>query len=230
MPSANLALPYLEADQAQKHVTVNEALQALDALVHLTVADRDLSVAPASPLEGVRYIVAPGATGAWSGQVNSIAAWQSGAWVFYTPKAGHLAYVADDGALVVWSGAAWAAPSVGGSVSGGITVVEETCSGLSGAYVETTAVLPAGSVVFGVSMRVATAVSGVPSFGVGIAGEATKFGGALGTGVGSTNAGPVGPYGNYSDTKVRLTPTSGSFAGGVVKLALQYRAMQIPGV
>lgn len=229
MPSANLALPYLEADQAQKHVTVNEALQALDALVHLTVADRDLSTAPGSPVEGVRYIVPPVAAGAWSGQAQKIAAWQSGAWVFYTPKVGHLAYVADEAALAVWSGSAWVAPALGG-LSGGITVLEETMSGLSGPFAETTAVLPAGSVVFGVSMCVTTAVTGVSSFGVGIAGELTKFGGALGTAVGSTNAGPVGPYGNYSDTKVRLTPTNGSFTGGAVKLALHYIAMKIPDV
>ena len=61
MPSANLALPYLEADQAQKNVTVNEALQALDALVHLTVADRYLAAPPGSPVEGVCHIVALGA-------------------------------------------------------------------------------------------------------------------------------------------------------------------------
>ena len=32
--SLNLNLPYVEAAQAQKHVTVNEALSRLDALVH----------------------------------------------------------------------------------------------------------------------------------------------------------------------------------------------------
>ena len=130
----------------------------------------------------------------------------------------------------MWSGSAWVAPSLGGGMSGGITVLEETQSGLFGSYVETTAVLPAGSVVFGVAIRVIMAVTGVPSFGVGVAGEPTKFGGTLGISVGSTNAGPVGPYGNYADTNVRLTPTSGSFTGGAVKLALHYCAMQIPTV
>lgn len=35
--SSNLAPPYLAAGQAQKHVTVNESLLRLDALVQLAV-------------------------------------------------------------------------------------------------------------------------------------------------------------------------------------------------
>jgi len=50
----NLALPELIAAQAQKHVTVNEALRALDALVQLAVLDRDLTAPPGSPAEGQR--------------------------------------------------------------------------------------------------------------------------------------------------------------------------------
>ena len=33
----NLVLPYIAANQSQKHVTVNEALRRLDALVQVTV-------------------------------------------------------------------------------------------------------------------------------------------------------------------------------------------------
>ena len=35
--TAKLTLPLLEAAQAQKHVTVNEALVRLDAAAHLTL-------------------------------------------------------------------------------------------------------------------------------------------------------------------------------------------------
>jgi hypothetical protein len=112
----NLALPYLDAAQAQKHVTHNEALRLLDALVMLAVADRDLTAPPASPADGVRYIVATGATGAWAGQAGKIAARQDGAWTFIAPRAGHLAYVADETVLVVFDGAAWQAAG-GGAVS-----------------------------------------------------------------------------------------------------------------
>jgi hypothetical protein len=103
----NLALPELIAAQAQKHVTVNEALRALDALVQLAVLDRDLAVPPASPDEGQRWLIAAGASGAWAGRSGQIAAWQDGGWEFYAPQAGWLAYVADEGALLAWSGSAW---------------------------------------------------------------------------------------------------------------------------
>jgi hypothetical protein len=55
----HLALPYIAASQAQKHVTHNEALRMLDALVMLSVKDRDLSAPPGSPEEGDRYLVNP---------------------------------------------------------------------------------------------------------------------------------------------------------------------------
>jgi hypothetical protein len=106
--TANLALPELIAAQAQKHVTVNEALRVLDALVQLAVLDRDLTLPPEEPAEGARWIVAAGASDAWSGHDGEVAAWQDGGWSFYAPQTGWLCYVVDEGALVAWSGTAWA--------------------------------------------------------------------------------------------------------------------------
>lgn len=103
----NLGLPYIEAAQAQKHVTHNEALRALDALAQLAVLDRDLAEPPASPQEGDRYLVAAAATGVWSGQEHAIAAWQDGAWMFHAPRVGWLCWVADEMALITWDGEAW---------------------------------------------------------------------------------------------------------------------------
>jgi Protein of unknown function (DUF2793) len=60
--SPNLSLPFLEAAQAQKHVTHNEALSVLDAVVHLSVLDRDLAVPPPAPQEGDRYLVSRAAS------------------------------------------------------------------------------------------------------------------------------------------------------------------------
>src|SRR5581483_3802132 len=113
----NLGLPYLEAGQAQKHVTHNEALRSLDTLVQLAVLDRDLAAPPVSPAEGERWIVKAGATGAWAGRDNQIAAWQDGTWRFSAPAAGWLAYVADEEILVAWDGAAW--HGIGGAPAGG---------------------------------------------------------------------------------------------------------------
>ena len=61
--SPNLSLSYVQAAQAQKHVTVNETFRRLDALTHLAVASRALATPPGSPADGDRYLVAATATG-----------------------------------------------------------------------------------------------------------------------------------------------------------------------
>jgi len=107
LETPNLKLPYIAPAQAQKHVTHNEAIRALDALLHIAVEDRDLADPPAEPADGVRYIIADAAAGTWAGQSNAIAAYQDGAWAFYLPREGWIAWVTDEDLLVIWDGAAW---------------------------------------------------------------------------------------------------------------------------
>jgi hypothetical protein len=115
----NLALPYIAPAQAQKHVTHNEAIRALDAIVQIGVLDRDLATPPAAPADGDRYVVGHGATGAWAGRENSVAAWQDGAWMFYEPSEGWLAWVCDEAQLCAWNGEAWIVAASGSGESGG---------------------------------------------------------------------------------------------------------------
>lgn len=117
----NLALPYIEAAQAQKHVTHNEALRSLDAIVQLSVIDRDLTTPPGDPANGDRYLVAAGAAGDWTGKDFQIAAWQDGVWVFHVPRAGWLCWVADEDLLLAWDGAEW---RDAGTVMGGVAEAE----------------------------------------------------------------------------------------------------------
>jgi hypothetical protein len=102
----NLALPLIAAAQAQKHVTHNEALSALDALVQLAVAERR-PAPPGSPAEGERHLVAAGATGTFAGQEGRIAVFDVGAWRFLSPRAGWLAFVAAESAILVFDGGSW---------------------------------------------------------------------------------------------------------------------------
>lgn len=104
--SPHLGLSYLAPAQAQKHVTVNETFRRLDALVQLGALDRTADP-PSNPAEGDRHIVAAAATGAWAGHDGAIAAFLDGVWVFVSPKPGWLAYVAAEGALLVFLGEAW---------------------------------------------------------------------------------------------------------------------------
>lgn len=113
--SPNLSLPYIDANQSQKHVTHNSALQMLDALVALSVVSDSLTAPPASPADGDRHIVAAGATGAWAGQDSKIAAYLAGAWAFLTPKTGWRAWMASRSVALVYSGSAWQSePSLAG--------------------------------------------------------------------------------------------------------------------
>lgn len=107
--TANLALPLLQAAQAQKHVTHNEALVALDTLVQLAVLDKDLTAPPASPAEGDRYLIAGACpTGAWAGWAGRVVRYQDGVWLSFVPRTGWLAFVTDDLDLYTYTGGGWA--------------------------------------------------------------------------------------------------------------------------
>lgn len=105
--SVHLGLPYIMPSQAQKHVTHNEAVRILDALVQLAVLDRHVSAPPPSPGSGDRYIVPSGATGAWAGHDGKVAAFLDGGWVFLAPRPGWITWIVDEATLLHWNGGAW---------------------------------------------------------------------------------------------------------------------------
>lgn len=240
--TTRLRLPLLASAQAQKHVTHNEALGRLDALVHLTFQSRTQTTPPDSPVEGDCYLVPEEAEGDWSAAVGEIAHYLDGAWAFYVPVAGMLAWVIDESALLVCGGESWGAAASGFSpavistlsvsahgAASCLATLEEDLMDLSGAYVETSALIPNRAVVFGVSTRTLTDISGASSYDCGVSGNTSQFGGSLGIAVGATNAGVIGPSGFYADTPVRLTANGGDFAGGSVRLAVHCFLPVIPG-
>ncbi|TYB86017.1 DUF2793 domain-containing protein [Oceaniovalibus sp. ACAM 378] len=105
--TTHLLLPYILASQAQKHVTHNEALRLLDAMVQLSVLDRTRTTPPASPADGDRYIVVSGAIGLWAGWDLNVAFWVDGVWMRLVPRPGWLAWIAAEQAFAVWTGSAW---------------------------------------------------------------------------------------------------------------------------
>ena len=117
----NLQLPFLDANQNQKHVTHNAALSILDVLVNCNVVSNALATPPAAPGDGQCWIVAAGGTGAWAGKDTAVAAWQDGAWAFYTPKTGFSAFADNLSMLLVWSGTAWMAAVPPPAASGAAT-------------------------------------------------------------------------------------------------------------
>ncbi len=105
----NLNLPYIMASQAQKHVTHNEAIRGLDAIVHPGAESRQVLVPPSNPTDGVRYIIPvdTDAEAAWGGSSNTIAVWQDGAWAYYQPRQGWTAHIADENVLLVYNDNEW---------------------------------------------------------------------------------------------------------------------------
>ncbi|MDT3687332.1 MAG: DUF2793 domain-containing protein [Pseudorhodoplanes sp.] len=103
----HLSLPYLESGQAQKHVTHNEALRMLDALVMLSVEDRDLTAPPPAPVEAARYIVKAPGSGGFAGKDDQIAQYSDGGWLFHAPQTGWICFVADESLLLAYNGSEW---------------------------------------------------------------------------------------------------------------------------
>lgn len=238
MTTPNLALPYLAAAQAQKHVTVNEALDALDGVVQLSVISASILNPPGGPADGNRYIVASGATGAWAGWDASVAQFSGGAWIRLMPQTGWLAWDVQSSTLLVWTGSAWigldaamnlltrsasvrvAEGSAGSAIE--MVVAEELSSGLSGASKTSTIAIPNRAIVLGVSARTVTAITGATSYDCGVSGETSKFGGSLGIAAGSTNVGVIDPQAFYAATPIVLTANGGNFTGGAVRISIHY--------
>ena len=105
--TTHLALPLLAAAQAQKHVTHNEAVQRLDGIVQLAVKDRDLTSPPGTPSDGDRYIPASGASGDWQDWDLNIAWYVDGVWTKLVPRGGWIAFVEDEGLVIVHDGSKW---------------------------------------------------------------------------------------------------------------------------
>jgi hypothetical protein len=107
--STRLTLPYLAAGQAQKHVTVNETLLRLDALVQLSALSESLAAQPASPSDGDIYILPAGKSGdAWDAMAEgALAYYRDGAWEELTPRRGWRCFVEDAEALLAFTADGW---------------------------------------------------------------------------------------------------------------------------
>jgi hypothetical protein len=226
-----LALPVIEAAQAQKHVTHNEALVLLDALTQLAVESRTLTAPPGTPADGACYIPAAGATGAWSGWDGQIALYSGGGWLKILPVSGLKAWVKGERLTLTYEDGVWrdgiALTASGGRVT--LRAKEEELT-LAGAYVETAdaAFIPNRSIALGVAARTTLAITGATSYAVGVAANTTQFGNLLGVALGSTNVGVIGPAGFYADSKVRVTANGGSFTAGKVRLIAYFLEMSAP--
>lgn len=115
--SPRLNLPYLLPGQAQKHVTVNEALLRLDNLVHLSVISRNIFTPPETPDAEDRYLVPVGAIGDWQHHVGDIAYHMDDTWQFLTPHTGWAIWISSETLFAIFDGSDWVSVGSGEHVS-----------------------------------------------------------------------------------------------------------------
>ena len=102
----HLGITLVEQAQAQKEVTVNEALTKIDAVLNVAALDKDLATPPVSPSGGDAYIVAAPATDDWAGHEGELAYFNQ-VWRFIVPNEGMTLWVADEDLLYTYDGLGW---------------------------------------------------------------------------------------------------------------------------
>ncbi len=234
--TANLGLALLQPAQAQKHVTVNEALVRLDALAKGVLVSRQMATPPTEAADGAVWAVPEGPTGDWAGREGQLAIATGGGWSFVTPREGWRAYVLDEGAALLHDGTRWtpeAAAPTASSPSGArtrIEVVDLDHRVGSGPVSETEAVIPRGAIVLGVTARVVEEITGTATtWRLGSPGFSDRFGSGLGTQAGSYAEGVLGtPTTYYTAERLKMTAMDGSFAGGRVRFAVHCLRLSVP--
>lgn len=105
--TARFELPFLAPGQAQKEWWHNEALQRIDLLLCPVVEELPLATPPANPPAGSCYLVASGATGAWTGRDGALASLTDGGWKFIVPIEGVRVMDASSGQMIVRRNGTW---------------------------------------------------------------------------------------------------------------------------
>ncbi|MCH2038698.1 MAG: DUF2793 domain-containing protein [Rickettsiales bacterium] len=108
--SNHLSLIHIEQNQAQKEITINEALNRIDAVLNMGAVDREVNTPPTRPNNGDVYIIGNSPTGAWDGRAGNIAYYDAG-WGFIVPNEGMTLWVNDEDTHYSWNGSAWVIPA-----------------------------------------------------------------------------------------------------------------------
>ncbi|MTH77213.1 DUF2793 domain-containing protein [Paracoccus aestuariivivens] len=231
--TTNLTLPLLLPAQAQKHVTVNDALMRLDGMVDLVLQSVSRTAPPSPVVEGQCWGVPAGAINEWEGQAGKIAIGANGGWVFVAPTFGRRAMIADRGMMAVHDGLVWVPGAISMGLHGSGMIASQLTEDVNisaGATVTTLMVIPTGAMVIGATAKVLTAITGtLTTWSLGNADSTNRFGEGLGKAVGSWSRGILGtPMTYWSPTPLRLTAAGGQFSGGKVRVVVHWLELRLP--
>jgi hypothetical protein len=224
--TGRLLLPYILQSQSQKEVTHNDALNILDVLIQAVVQDVGLNTPPGSPTVGQCWVVGSSPTGAWAGKASQIAqAVDGGGWFFVAPFKRLKLWNETTDEYVMFDGTNWVSEGLLLKETGEYLRVEHKTEDVTvntGAFKDATIQIPDRAIVLAVNVRVITAITGATSFGIGVAGDTTRYGNLIGTALDSTNIGITSPLAYYANTAIRLTANGGNFTSGVIRTTMQY--------
>lgn len=231
--TTRLQMSLLQPAQAQKHVTVNEALMRLDGMVNMVLQSVSTATPPLAVLDGQCWGVPLAPSGAWVGQEGRIAIGSNGGWIFVSPTAGMKAFLSDRGMEAIHDGTAWSigALTVGDSGSGLSTGIAQGVVVLgTGTTMVTNVVIPAGAMVIGAAARVNVALTGsLSGWRLGTSGALNRFGQGLGTQQGAWARGMLGsPMAYYQADPLIVSSEGGNFTGGRITLAVHWLEMRLP--
>ena len=224
--TAQLGLPLVMPAQAQKHVTVNEALARLDAAAQLRVVSSLVATPPAGAGDGESYLVPEGASGEWAGRAGQIAVRSNGGWSYLEPRAGWQAWDESQQSRRLFDGTGWLTDAVVASPDGAGTawkIIEFDHIIAPGGSNVTAVSIPNQAQVLGVTGRVVAALAGpgLTGWRIGVAGSDNRYGSGLGVALNSHLVGLSGsPVTYYAPTPLVVTAEGGSFASGQIRLAM----------
>lgn len=231
--TANMDLPLLMPAQAQKHVTVNDALLRVDGLVDLVLQSVTRAVPPETVVDGQCWGVPAGAVNGWEGQAGRIAIGANGGWIFVTPGRGRRALVADRGLGAIHDGSGWVVGALSLGPHGAGMVAGQMWEDVvlaPGAAATTAMAIPVGAMVIGATARVIEPITGtLTSWRLGHADAPDRYGSGLGTTAGSWVRGILGtPTTCWVPTQLQLSATGGQFAAGRVRVVLHWWELRLP--
>ncbi|MGC6535298.1 MAG: DUF2793 domain-containing protein [Parvibaculales bacterium] len=210
-------LDYLLPEQAQKHVTLNDALRRLDGLVQLSVVARNATSPPDTPSNGARYLIGDKAKGAWAGQDGRLALFEDTGWHFFTPQAGWRVWDAAEKALLIFDGTDWRGVSAPNAAA---SVIAQTTHDVDLTQ-QAEVVIPSHRIFLGLTGIVLSPIAGPQSWDIGVADGLTRFANGLPLDGDTEIRSPADPSLIYwQPTPLVLTPRGGRFTAGRIRLSL----------
>jgi hypothetical protein len=125
--------PYLFVSQTSKELTHNEAIAAMDCLLH-PVVEGTLNAPPGGLSQndaGLVWRVGNSPSGIWHTHAQQIASWNGGGWRFFKTVTGMRVFDKQLGAVIVYDGNAWFEPQAVSNPTQGSIIDAEARSAIS---------------------------------------------------------------------------------------------------